>query len=60
MVFLKESGQGMAFLYFTRTGGLAYNIRVEADDEVKLTRKNFVNLKIMLDNIIRVISEDEL
>ena len=29
----------MAFLYFTRTGGLAYNIRVEADDEVKLTRK---------------------
>ena len=50
----------MAFLYFTRTGGLAYNIRVEADDEVKLTRKNFVNLKIMLDNITRVIAEEEL
>jgi len=31
---LQDSGQGMAFLYFTRTGGLAYNIRVEAEDEV--------------------------
>ena len=26
----------MAFLYFTRTGGLAYNIRVEAEDEVMI------------------------
>ena len=24
----------MAFLYFTRSGGLSYNIRVEADNEV--------------------------
>ena len=31
---VQESGQGMAFLYFTRNGGLAYNIRVEAEDEV--------------------------
>merc|ERR1719429_527558 len=31
---IQETGQGMAFLYFTRTGGLAYNVRVEAGDQV--------------------------
>ena len=33
-LYFKE-GQGMAFLYFTRTGGLSYNIRVEVEDEVR-------------------------